>query len=412
VLRLLLSFTILLILPNAQSDEPWRVSGFLTQGINLTSDYYYLGDSDDRISTDFTEAGINISRFISNQVSFTTQITYRNSNPLDEDDFFLDILQIDYRFHQTDNSQSGIKIGRIKHKLRLYDDVYDIASTWETALLPEATYPQRTRSALISFDGLKLHQAYDSGSRLYEINLGAGKKKIKKRILEDVYLYNIGGSEDTNTDEVYSFLVETSNHTQTQRIGFSYLYARWSPDTNFFQTVDAEIDSKNKFYNFYISQSWGLWSLEAEHVRQSQINKVKNVQFPEGPGSCSLFCQSSLSVISQLVGQLDDSRAYYLSLHHHRPNGLKFYVSYGQSYTFDNDKRGKKLENKFGIPGHTTYLKQTTLGIHYNLNKNLSISGEVSQFEGTKNLSSKLNAETLAKNKYWQSLFLRISYSF
>lgn len=412
LINLLTLFFMLNLPALTYSHDSWQVSGFFTQGINTTSDYNFFGDSDDSISTDYTEAGINLSHFINDKIRFTTQAAYRNSNVLDEDEFFIDLLQLDILLHNTDNSTTGAKIGRIKLKNRLYDDVYDISASWSTAQLPETFYPQLTRSVFLNFEGLLLHHTTEINNWALLFNLSAGQITIDKNVLEDIYLYNLGSAKETKSEEGYTVLLELSNFINQQKFGLSYGYTRWNPKIHLDNLLDATLTTKSNYYVLYASQGWGAWTFELEFAYEDSTNKISAISFPGGPGSCDATCQAVIDVYSELAEGDLNNYAGYFTIHRNFPNGFNIYLGYGESVDDADDIRGKELEQLTGAPNHLGYLKQTFFGFQYQINQNWSIASEFSLFEGTSNLSAKENIINNNTAKHWNSVFTRVSFTF
>ncbi|BFM13895.1 hypothetical protein R50073_00780 [Maricurvus nonylphenolicus] len=398
--------------PLTHGHDDWQLSGFFTQGINTTSDYNFFGDSDDSVSTDYSEAGINLTHFLNDKIRFTAQLAYRNSNVLDEDEFFLDLLQIDALLHNTENTTTGVKLGLIKFKQRLYDDVYDVSAAWSTAQLPEVLYPQLTRSTLLNFEGIIIHHTVDIENWTFLFNLGAGQRDIESNVVEDLYLYDLGTTTDTKTDEAYTALFEVTNEFRQQKLGIGYLKARWKPEVSLGNLIEASIGSNNDFYTLYLSQGWGPWVFELEASYIESKNRITSIDFPSGFGACNTTCQALLSTYSELIEGQSNGYAGYFTLHRNFPNGTNIYLGYGHSVDNADDIRGKELEQLTGAPNHTAYLKQTFLGFQYQITENWSVASEFSLFEGTSNLSTKENVFDNDSAKHWHSFFTRISYTF
>ncbi len=395
---------------SADASDNWVTHGFLTQGINYTSDHNFFGDSDDKISTDFSEAGINLSKYLTNDIRFTTQFAYRNSNTLDRNDFFLDLLQLDITLNHTNTSTTGIQIGRIKPRWGLYNEIYDVSAAWPSALLPEVYYPQLNRSILLNFEGINFYTQINRKNRTYLLNFGAGQREINKEVVEDTLLLNLADAKDTDVEELYSVLLDSANNNN--RWGLSYLYARWNPQINFSNQAATEVPSSIRYLSAYFSQRWGLWQLNGEISRQKQKSSSKPITYPNGPAACTSTCQFLADNVGQIFNGSSHGYSGYVTLHRYFDNGFHFYMGYGHSIFDSDDRRGKKLETNTGLPHHIGYLKQSYAGLQYHFDENWSAAADISFFEGTSNLSNKLNGKFQARNKYWNSIFARISYTF
>jgi hypothetical protein len=394
----------------ADARDNWIARGFLTQGINYTSDHAFYGDSDDGISTDFSEAGINLSKFFTNDIRFTTQFAYRNSNTLDRNEFFLDLLQLDITLNHTNTTTTGIQIGRIKPHWDLYNDNYDVSAAWPSATLPEVFYPQLSRSILLNFEGINLYTQIEMENRTYHLNIGAGQRKVNKEVVEDALLLNFADSEDTDAKDLFSVLLDSTNNNN--RWGLSYVYARWSPELNFNDQAATKVQTSAYTLSAYFSQHWAQWQLISEISRSKQSSSSKPIAYPNGPAACTPTCQFLADSVDQIFNSSSHSYSGYISLYRHFSSGFNFYIGYGHSISNSDDRRGKKFEAITGLPHHTRYLKQSYMGLQHQINEKWSIATDINFFEGTSNLSNKQNGKFLSRKKYWHSIFARISYAF
>ena len=74
----------------------------------------------------------------------------------------LDYGFIDYTFSNQENSQFGIRLGRMKNPLGFYNDTRDVPFTRPSILLPQSIYFDRTRKLAIAADGAHLYGEYRS----------------------------------------------------------------------------------------------------------------------------------------------------------------------------------------------------------------------------------------------------------
>ena len=140
----------------ARAPEPLdglQVHGFLTQGYFLTSSNRVFGHSEGDGSLDFIEAGINASWTPLPRLQLAVQPLFRRAGAGHDSDFEPDFGLIDYALFSTADRQLGLRLGRIKNPLGLYNDTRDVAFTRPSILLPESIYLDSARELFVSSDG-------------------------------------------------------------------------------------------------------------------------------------------------------------------------------------------------------------------------------------------------------------------
>ena len=126
-----------------------QIHSFASQGFIYSNDNNYLTMDTSRGSFAFTDMGGNISTRINDHFRVGAQLYLRNVGAMGNFHPTLDWALGDYKF----KSWFGIRGGRVKTTLGLYNDIQDMDSLHTFALLPESIYPVDWRSATIAHDG-------------------------------------------------------------------------------------------------------------------------------------------------------------------------------------------------------------------------------------------------------------------
>lgn len=130
-------------------DRAVQVHGFASQGFVYTDDNNWLTMHSNRGSGAFTDFGFNVSTAISDKLRIGAQVYDRNLGNLGEWHPSLDWAVADYRF----NNWIGIRAGKVKTTLGLYNDTQDLDFLRTFALLPQSVYPIDLRDATIAHLG-------------------------------------------------------------------------------------------------------------------------------------------------------------------------------------------------------------------------------------------------------------------
>jgi hypothetical protein len=125
------------------------IHGFASQGFAYSNQNNYLTMNTSGGSFDFTDGAINISTRFGSKFRIGAQGYVRSIGQLGHGHVTLDWAFADYKF----NDWIGIRGGRIKTALGLYNDTQDMEFMYTWAILPQAMYPLDLRSANIAHDG-------------------------------------------------------------------------------------------------------------------------------------------------------------------------------------------------------------------------------------------------------------------
>jgi len=151
----------LVVLPglaHAQFDfkiagRPVQIHGFASQGFAYSNQNNYLTMPTSKGSFAMTDAGINISTRLTDKFRLGAQLYTRNFGELGDWHPTLDWAFADYKF----SSWFGVRGGKVKTALGLFNDVQDMEFLHTFALLPQSVYPTDLRDATIAHAGVDLY---------------------------------------------------------------------------------------------------------------------------------------------------------------------------------------------------------------------------------------------------------------
>jgi hypothetical protein len=126
-----------------------QVHGFVSEGFADTNDNNYLTMDTSKGSFAMTDGGVNVSTQLTDKFRVGAQIYDRNIGQLGKWHPQLDWAYADYRF----KSWFGVRGGKVKTVLGLYNDTQDMESLHTWAILPQSTYPLDMRSTNIAHTG-------------------------------------------------------------------------------------------------------------------------------------------------------------------------------------------------------------------------------------------------------------------
>jgi hypothetical protein len=153
----------------AIEGRPVQIHGFASQGFTYSDKNNYLTMQTSQGSFAFTDGGVNLSTPISDKFRVGAQMYIRNIGTLGDWHPVLDWAVADYRF----KSWFGVRAGKVKTILGLYNDTQDMEFLHTWAILPQALYPLDLRATTISHVGGDLYGEIPVNKRLGSLSYTA-----------------------------------------------------------------------------------------------------------------------------------------------------------------------------------------------------------------------------------------------
>jgi hypothetical protein len=156
-LMILICLSISLVLSGtglAQDDEDFlsKVSfnGWISQGMMWTSDNSYLTMDSSNGSLEWQDLALNANIILADKLRFGFQLFSRDLGEMSNHTPELDWAYLEY--HLFD--EFGLRIGKIKTPLGLYNDEQDLEFLHSWILFPQSLYPTNLRSLNLSHTGI------------------------------------------------------------------------------------------------------------------------------------------------------------------------------------------------------------------------------------------------------------------
>ncbi len=365
----------------------FRIHGFLSQGFLHTSDNNLFGHSDDNISVDFRELGLNASWRIVPELQLALQVAWRNAGQTDKQDLRIDYGVVNYSFFSTESATIGIKAGRIPTPLGLYNETRDVASTRPSVLLPQSIYFDRNRNISYSADGGYLYgeKRSDFGGLDYTIGI------VIPRTEDPSFKNGIVGNDPGEMVGHVSWVTKLNYEWQGGLVRLAISYADLNAD--YYPGIGSKFSRGSiRFKPLVFSAQYNAenWSLTAEYA----YRKTELTDFGLFPNM-------------KVTGE-----SFYIQGIYKFTNYLEGLVRYDQLSVDKNDKKGDEfaLRSMTGALNYSRYAKDWTVGLRVNVFSDFLISAEYHRINGTAWLSALENDKSTTK--HWDLYTLLISYSF
>jgi hypothetical protein len=216
---------------HAQAPElpPIQIHGFIGEGGFISTDNDYIGESS-RGTLELFEAGLNVSTEVADRLRAGIQFYARDVGDFTDMTPRIDWAFLDYHWKPW----LGIRAGVIKMPYGLYNEYADIDSARTAILMPQAVYPLRNRSVLLSQTGFAIYGNYKlGGAGTLDYQALLGTLQVPETALE------IDGArlDSVDTRYVAGAQVFWSPPVEGLRIGATYL----SASIDFNLTLDQKL---------------------------------------------------------------------------------------------------------------------------------------------------------------------------
>jgi hypothetical protein len=269
-------------------DRTIQVHGFGSQGFALSNQNNYLTMQTSKGSLAMTGFGVNASMQITDKFRVGAQIFDQNLGELGNWRPEVDWAMADYRF----TSWFGVRGGKVKSVLGLYNDTEDMEFLHTWALMPQSMYPMDVRGDTIAHVGGDIYgkiRIGKLGSLSYTV---WGGKRMNDS--EGGYLYGLStSSRVTNPDGSFRYVTSSTKNITSYDgpvfgtdlrwstplrgllAGFSYMSqditatgAYVKPTTIPYQLATL----KNPLYAFYTEYTLNNLKLACEYRREDKIS--------------------------------------------------------------------------------------------------------------------------------------------
>jgi hypothetical protein len=130
-----------------------QVHGSFQQAWTVTDGNNFLTMNSSQGSGEFTDAAFNASTQLTKKLRVGAQVYSRNIGQLGNGQFQFDWAYADYRVHRA----FGVRAGKMKTALGLFNDTQDMEFLHTWALLPQAVYPLDLRAVTIAHVGVDFY---------------------------------------------------------------------------------------------------------------------------------------------------------------------------------------------------------------------------------------------------------------
>lgn len=226
----------------------YQVHGFASQAYLVSEGNNFFGDSTNG-SHDFYEAAVNGSVVLGRGLLASAQVMVRDAGLTDTGKPRLDYALLDWNALQGVNSSAGIRIGRVKNAMGLFNDTRDVIFARPGILLPQSVYYDGAglRGIFFSSDGAQLYGSTTSGRHEISLNVNGALDRDFTHKEREVLLGGAGFGpppDDIHVrDLAFAQLMDSYNGGRWT-FGLSHARARLVVDPSASFPIDAELKAR------------------------------------------------------------------------------------------------------------------------------------------------------------------------
>lgn len=370
-------------------DGDFQLHGFASLTLVSTTDNNFFGHSDDRISKDFTEVGVNASWRLTPDLQLSAGVLSRQAGGTDNGSVRLDYGLVDWTALSREEGRGGIRLGRIKTAYGFYNTTRDVPFTRPSIILPQSIYFERTRNLTVAADGAELYvQNYgEAGTLSASFAYGQPQTDSEAAKVPLVGLHR-PGSLDSSLAPDFQVLYEGSGGMY--RLGFTatHLDLRYQPGFGDVLRAGRFQLTPLIFSAQYNAETWSLTSEYA--FRRSSVSGF-------GP-----FFYNGIA----------DGRSYYLQGTYRLAPQWEALLRYDVYYADWGDRDGSDFARATRQPAFSRFAKDWTAGLRFDVTPQFMLRAEVHWVDGTGFLAAQDNPNSGALRRYWDNFMLQASFRF
>ena len=252
-----------------------QVHGFASQAVINTSANSWFGDSA-QTSFGFTELGLNGSVRAHRRLLLAGQVLSRRAGEMYDGTPGLDYALADWTVLTSPDYRLGLRLGRIKNPLGLYNETRDVPFTRPSIFLPQVVYFDKVRNLILSTDGVMAYSEAFTPYGSLSLQVMGGRSLFDENV-EWAYLsQNAEGEFKPNRVSGLAALWYTTP-AERFRVGLSGA------------TLTMKL-KENPYSSGYIDVLYGIaslqynaedWSITAEYVREPLAWRNFGPAFPD-----------------------------------------------------------------------------------------------------------------------------------
>ncbi len=384
ILCILLSFVFIF---HAQADiGDVDIHGFISQGF-FQSDQNNFFENSSEGTFEFNEMGLNFGTKLSGKLRLGIQFFARDICSIGNDEIIVDWAYADYRWKQW----LGLRIGKTKAAMGLYNEYRDVDMLRTGVLLPQAVYYEILRDSLLAITGAGIYGKIDmkiAGQLDYQFHGGGTNIDENSGSAHGIEGLGFPDISSIEVNRMFAWGLKWSTPVPGLLLGVSQ--TQIDLETN---SVAANLTLKYEPFNAFVYSIEYMWN---DLIITAEMNDM-NID----PTLGAIGTDGSPMGPENLMGR-------YISVAYRFTDWLEAMVAYSEFYDNADDMEGKnKLEGR----EWEGWQKDWTLSLRFDINENWLFKLEGHLVNGVAQVLSTYMYDTEDKED-WNMFAAKVTYSF
>ena len=375
-----------------ENNEDLQLHGFFSQAYIASDKNNFFGQSSGNGNFEYRELGINASYRIVNDLRVSAQVLSREAGKVSDGDPHVEYALADYRLIDNPSLNGGVRLGRVKLPVGIYNETRDVAHTRPGVLMPQSVYISALRDMLLAGDGGSLYMNSSSSLGRAGFSYHAGDPVFQEHGKKE-FEYIIMSVDDPGEFEERPFKVFRFDYTSPGDL-IRLAWTKALVDFVFRPAPTSFIPN-------------GLIGIEANIYSLQLITEY--VDFTYERMINEIMLNNFTPVVADRVGYSD---RHYLQIDYRFKENWNGYVRHDVTYKNSADRDGRKYEQQTGNPAHTQFAIDKTIGLRWSYSTNLLIGMEYHMIEGGAFLSIQENPDPSRISKDWELFIVQVAYQF
>jgi len=371
------------------------INGFLSQGYIHSSDNNVFGDSKDG-SFQLNEFALTLNSTPLERLRLGLQLLSRDLGEEGDNDILIDWAMADYRLIDS----FGVRLGKVKLPIGLYNQHRDSDFLRPMAFLPQSVYNEQKRVMLVGAWGGSIYGNFSLG-KIGDVDYQAYYGKVDYRndsgqaigmenAIKRTSMMNGWGpvsNFDAENEYVTGGSIIYSPPVDGLRLGFSYFTGK----TEFDYTaggIDRKASGNSKdFVVFSLEYSGPNWTFSSEYTEFTGDRKIGTIDLYDGR-----------------------SQGGYVQFCYHLHESVAVSALYDVIYADKTDRSGDRLEAS-GLPDYFGWRKDFGVAIRWDITDRWMVRAEYHNIDGA-GLGLQIFNTPSVPDRYWDYYVLKTSYNF
>ena len=358
-----------------------QVHGYISQGFIKSTKYNFLLNDSEKGSFQYNEMGLNFTKRLTDKLRIGIQFFARDVGDAANDKITVNWAYGDYRFRDW----LGIRIGKIKLPMGLFNEIRDMDMLRACIVLPQSIYTELSRDTVAAMEGVGLYGTislqkagdleYQLLSGIIKLDKDSGFGKLFSAKTNGALIMN----DDSNSDTSFA----GSLLWNTPLAGLAFRATALKTDYDVSVTYYSTVQTRQTQTRAMIYSAEYLWN---------NLTLTGELMTGDSYTSYTVYHAGQKSSVRTL--------GYYLMGSWRFNNWLEAGAYYSELYPNASDKHGSNYVAQ-GRPDYLAWQKDAALFARFDINDNFIVKIEGHHVNGVAAVLPGDNASINEKDWYY-----------